>query len=76
LGALPAMVVLGIVAAVCWVAFGVIGIALFGFGVLVALAVPHLLATRFGGVTGDVLGASVLLTETALFVAFALGTAP
>ena len=29
-----------------------------------AAAVPHLLAKRFGGVTGDVLGASVLLTET------------
>ena len=30
------------------------------FGVLAALGVPHVLASRFGGVTGDVLGASVL----------------
>lgn len=41
-------------------------------GVLAALAVPHLLASRFGGVTGDVLGASVLLTETVVLVVAAV----
>lgn len=40
--------------------------------ILVALAVPHLLSKRFGGVTGDVMGASVLVTEALLFVAFAV----
>lgn len=32
-------------------------------GVFVALTIPHQIGERFGGVTGDVLGASVLLTE-------------
>lgn len=41
-------------------------------GLLLALVVPHLLSRRFGGVTGDVMGASVLITETLLFVAFAI----
>jgi adenosylcobinamide-GDP ribazoletransferase len=40
--------------------------------VVIALGVPHVLASRFGGITGDVLGASVLLTETASLVVFAL----
>jgi adenosylcobinamide-GDP ribazoletransferase len=39
---------------------------------LLSLSIPHLLASRFGGVTGDVLGASVMLTETAALVLFAL----
>lgn len=34
--------------------------------VLAAPVVPHLMASRIGGVTGDVMGASVLLTETLL----------
>lgn len=41
-------------------------------GLVVALGVPHVLASRFGGVTGDVLGASVVLTEAASLVLFAL----
>jgi len=55
-----------------WVGFQVAGLALGVFGLLVAFAVPHLLSQRFGGVTGDVMGASVLLTETILLIAFAL----
>ena len=55
-----------------WLGFHVAGLALGVFGLFVAFAVPHLLAQRFGGVTGDVMGASILLTETILFVAFAL----
>jgi len=35
---------------------------------VLAAIVPHLVAKRFGGVTGDVMGASVLLVETVLFV--------
>ena len=72
LGAAPALVVLLAVAGAMWLGYGAAGAAIFGFGVLAALAVPHLLAGRFGGVTGDVLGASVLLTETLLFVVFAM----
>lgn len=37
---------------------------------LVALAVPHVLSSRVGGVTGDVMGASVLLVETAVLIVF------
>ena len=70
---------------VVMVTFGVVGagwaidsfshLAWLAF-VLVALAgaalVPHFLAKRFGGVTGDVMGASILLTETICLVAAAL----
>lgn len=52
--------------------FGVPGLALGGFGIVLALGVPHLLALRFGGVTGDVMGASVIITEVLLFAAFGL----
>jgi len=41
-------------------------------GALAAPVLPHLLARRFGGVTGDVLGASVLLTETVVLVVVAV----
>lgn len=47
------------------------GSLIAGVGVLLAAGVPHLLARRFGGVTGDVLGASVLVTETVLLFACA-----
>ena len=55
-----------------WLGFHVAGLALGVFGLFLAFAVPHALSQRFGGVTGDVMGASVLLTETILFVAFVL----
>jgi adenosylcobinamide-GDP ribazoletransferase len=55
-----------------WIGFHAVGVALGAFGLLVAFAVPHVLAQRFGGVTGDVMGASVLITEAILFAAFAL----
>lgn len=41
-------------------------------GALAAPIFPHLMARRFGGVTGDVLGASVLLTETVVLVVAAV----
>lgn len=36
--------------------------------ILLAAGVPHLIAMRFGGVTGDTMGASVVVTETAVLV--------
>lgn len=72
LGALPTVAVLVAVGAAFYLWFAWLGVGLLTFGVLLALGIPHLLARRFGGVTGDVLGASVLLTETLLFVSFAL----
>lgn len=42
------------------------------FAFVVAAAVPHLISRKFGGITGDVLGASVLVTETVCLMAAAL----
>jgi adenosylcobinamide-GDP ribazoletransferase len=55
-----------------WIGYRTVGLVLGAFGVLLALGVPHLFAERFGGVTSDIMGASVLVTETALFAALAL----
>lgn len=41
-------------------------------GVGLSAGVPHLISMRFGGVTGDVLGASVLLTETLVLLSAAM----
>lgn len=43
---------------------GVLGLAAF----VAALVVPHLIAERFGGVTGDTMGASVMVVETIVLV--------
>jgi len=51
---------------------GMAALAVAGVCILLALGIPHLIAARFGGITGDVLGAGVLLTETAGLVLFAL----
>jgi adenosylcobinamide-GDP ribazoletransferase len=55
-----------------WLGFKMTGVALGALGIFVAFSVPHVLAGRFGGVTGDVMGASVLITEAILFASFAL----
>ncbi|MHB9004570.1 MAG: adenosylcobinamide-GDP ribazoletransferase [Coriobacteriia bacterium] len=53
-------------------AHGPVGAAWSLFAFLVAAAVPHLISGRFGGITGDVLGASVLVTETVCLMSAAL----
>jgi adenosylcobinamide-GDP ribazoletransferase len=63
---------LGVAAAGLWAGFGVEGLVVGALGVALALGIPHVLSLRFGGVTGDVMGASVLLTEALLFATFAL----
>jgi adenosylcobinamide-GDP ribazoletransferase len=45
----------------------------YGAGLVVAAAVPHLFAGRVGGVTGDIMGASVLVTETVVLLVAAIG---
>ncbi len=53
-------------------AYGLAGLGIATLGLALALVVPHLVAQRFGGVTGDVMGASILLVETLLMVAAAV----
>ena len=55
-----------------WLGYHVIGLVLGAFGLLLAFGIPHLLARPFDGVTGATMGASVVLTEVALFAALAL----
>lgn len=62
-----------VIAAIAVAAAGMLSFAIagregafwFAACVFVALSVPHLTSERFGGVTGDVLGSSVVLTEVA-----------
>lgn len=73
LGAIvPFLLILCAVTYVAWLMGGVTGVALCGLGVALALVVPHLISLRMGGVTGDVMGAAVLLVETALYVTAAV----
>lgn len=55
-----------------WFGFEAFGLVFSVFGLLLAFTVPHVLARRFGGVTGDVMGASIMITEAVMFAAFAL----
>ena len=48
---------------------GVTGVGWLLFGVLAAASVGHVLAGRIGGVTGDVMGASILVTEALVLLA-------
>ena len=57
--------VMGPFSSLAWAVFVVASLAS-------AALIPHLLAKRFGGVTGDVMGASILLTETMCLIVAAL----
>lgn len=60
---LAATIGLAAVTVVAWAGGGVAGLALAGLGIILALGVPHVIASRMGGVTGDVMGASVVIVE-------------
>jgi adenosylcobinamide-GDP ribazoletransferase len=67
-----AAIALGAAGALLWVDFGVPGLCVAGLGIALAFVVPHVVSRRFGGVTGDVMGASVLLCEAAVLCALGL----
>lgn len=73
--AVAAFATLAACGALAWGMNGVGGGMLVAAGLFVALVVPHLTAGRMGGVTGDVMGASVVVSETMLYVVAALATA-
>ncbi len=66
---LGAAILSGLLVGIHWHLHGVVMLVVFW---LLAAGVPHLLSKRFGGVTGDVMGASILITEAAMFVIIAV----
>lgn len=71
------LVAAGAVVVICAVAgglaLGIWGLVFVAVGIAAALVVPHVIALRFGGVTGDVMGASVMVVETLLYLFAAFG---
>lgn len=61
-----AALVVSAVLVIGWNAAGLVGIAFVAAGIVASLVIPHLIASRMGGVTGDVMGASVIVVETLL----------
>lgn len=68
-----AFVVMAFCLAAGWLGFGLWGFMFVVMAIVLALVVPHLIARRMGGVTGDVMGASVIVVETLLYVFAATG---
>lgn len=69
----PAALAIVAVCALCISVWGFTsGLGLSASAVALSLGVPHVLALRFGGVTGDVLGASVVIVESLLFAGVAM----
>jgi adenosylcobinamide-GDP ribazoletransferase len=68
---------LGVVlsAPLLWAWGGTAGLVLAVLALVAAAVVPHLIAARIGGVTGDVMGASILVTESTLLVCAAVWSA-
>lgn len=71
-GGMAAGVAVTAVLSVCTWQWGLVAVIWGGASIFAALVVPHLISKRFGGVTGDVMGASVLLVETFALVTAAL----
>lgn len=72
-GVIPAAVVVTLVAFAGTVAMRAEGALFIVIGLTLALVVPHVISRRMGGVTGDVMGATVLIIETLLFLGAATG---
>lgn len=70
-GVRPSAVALGLVAALAAAVFalGGFGVAAVAAGLLAAVAAAAVIAPRLGGMTGDVLGAAVELSEVAVLLA-------
>lgn len=62
-GAAAAIVAVAIAGAVMWSGSGAMGLYFLGALLFAALAVPHVLSLPVGGVTGDIMGASVIICE-------------
>jgi adenosylcobinamide-GDP ribazoletransferase len=65
-GAVSAAVGTALAMLVLEAAYGIPGLVVGVVGLALSLVVPHLVARRFGGVTGDGLGASILIVEVLL----------
>jgi adenosylcobinamide-GDP ribazoletransferase len=65
-------VVVGAIGVLCAITSGAAGVAFVVAGVGLALVVPHMLSGPVGGVTGDIMGASVMLCEAALLALAAM----
>lgn len=72
ISAVIALLTLAVAFGLAWLVYDMAGVVSCGIGLLLALGVPHVLSLRFGGVTGDVMGASVLITEALMFAVVAL----
>ncbi len=72
LATVPAIVVVGLVGALMWLGVGAVGVAWVVAVVFAALVVPHVLSREVGGVTGDIMGASVLICEALALASAAL----
>jgi adenosylcobinamide-GDP ribazoletransferase len=72
-GVIAAVTVFGVAAGML-VVHGIAGGVFCVLALGAALIVPHLLSGRFGGVTGDVMGASVIVVETLALLVAAFGS--
>lgn len=69
-GAVAALVAVGAAAGIALAAgLGAAAVAAITvLGVVFALGVPHVIAQRFGGVSGDTMGASIIVVETSVMI--------